>query len=136
MDDVIATKAASIRRCVKRAREEFQNAGDHFKTDFTHQDAAILNVVRACELAIDLANHIAQKRKLGLPSTSRESFELLHSAGLIDDVLEDNLIRMVGFRNVVVHAYQQIDLDIVSRVIQQGLDDVLALADRLIQLDK
>jgi uncharacterized protein YutE (UPF0331/DUF86 family) len=135
MDDVIAAKAASIRRCVKRAREEFKSAGDHFKTDFTHQDAAILNVVRACELAIDLANHVAQKRKLGLPATSRESFELLNAAGLIDDVLEDKLIRMVGFGNVAIHAYQRIDIEIVIRVIQHGLDDVLALADRMTTLD-
>lgn len=135
MDDLIAAKAASIRRCVKRAREEYQSAGSNFQTDFTHQDAAILNVVRACELAIDLANHVAQKRKLGVPATSREAFELLHSAGLIDDELEDRLIRMVGFRNVVVHAYQQIDIDIVSRVIQQGLDDVLRLAEQIITLD-
>lgn len=136
MDDVIAAKATSIRRCVGRAREEYQNAGNNFKTDFTHQDAAILNVVRACELAIDLANHIVQKRKIGLPSTSRESFELLHSAGLIDETLEDKLIRMIGFRNVAVHAYQQIDLTIVQRVIQTGLDDVLSFADRMISLDQ
>jgi len=136
MDDVIAAKAASIRRCVGRAREEYRNAGNNFKSDFTHQDAAILNVVRACELAIDLANHIVQKRKIGLPSTSRESFELLHSAGLIDETLEDNLIRMIGFRNVAVHAYQQIDLTIVQRVIQTGLDDVLSFADQMISLDK
>ncbi len=135
MDNVIATKSASIQRCVKRARDEFQSAGDQFKTDFTHQDAAILNVVRACELAIDLANHVLKKRKLGLPSTSRESFELLHAAGLIDDALEDRLIRMVGFRNVAIHAYQRIDIEIVIRVIQHGLDDVLALADRMIALD-
>lgn len=135
MDNVIASKSASIQRCVQRAREEFSSAGENFKTDYTHQDAAILNVVRACELAIDLANHIVQIRKLGFPATSRESFELLHAAGLIDDILEDRLIRMVGFRNVVVHAYQQIDIEIVSRVIQQGLDDVLRLSDQIIALE-
>lgn len=135
MDNVIASKSASIQRCVQRAREEFSSAGENFKTDYTHQDAAILNVVRACELAIALANHIVQIRKLGFPATSRESFELLHEAGLIDDVLEDRLIRMVGFRNVVVHAYQQIDIEIVSRVIQQGLNDVLRLSDQIIALE-
>lgn len=136
MDDVVASKTASIQRCVKRAREEHLLAGSAFATDFTRQDAAVLNIVRACELAIDLANHIARKRKLGLPASSRDSFELLHAAGLIDETLEDNLIRMVGFRNVVVHAYQQIDWTIVKTVIERGLGDVLSFADAMLALSE
>lgn len=74
MNDVVINKVQSIQRCVKRAREEYAQAED-FLTDYTHQDAAILNVLRACELAIDLAAYVISQRKLGVPTSSREAFE-------------------------------------------------------------
>ena len=46
-DDVLINKAATIERCVRRAREEYAANPDTFATDFTRQDAAILNIQRA-----------------------------------------------------------------------------------------
>ena len=48
VDDLLLNKAATIERCVARARQEYAAAGEHFATDFTRQDAAVLNVQRAC----------------------------------------------------------------------------------------
>lgn len=45
-DDVLLNKAASVERCVKRAREEYAASTD-FAKDFTRQDAAVLNIQRA-----------------------------------------------------------------------------------------
>ncbi len=58
MNDVVINKVQSIQRCVLRAREEYRAAGGQFQSDYTRQDAAILNITRACEQAIDLANHL------------------------------------------------------------------------------
>jgi len=77
MNDIVINKIQSIQLCVERAREEYQKNPDGFETDFTRQDAAILNVIRACEQAIDLANHVIKKHKMGIPASSAESFELL-----------------------------------------------------------
>ena len=77
MNDVVINKIQSIQRCVRRAREEYQANRDGFAGDYTRQDAALLNVVRACETAIDLANHVIRARKLGIPVSSADSFELL-----------------------------------------------------------
>ena len=74
MNDVVTNKAASIQRCVKRAREELAAAED-FDSDYTRQDAAILNIARACEQTIDLANHVVRTKKLGVPTDSGESFD-------------------------------------------------------------
>ena len=67
-DNVIIAKAAIIERCVKRAREELAASAD-FETDYTHQDAAVLNVERACEAAIDIANRIIRLRGLGVQAS-------------------------------------------------------------------
>jgi len=131
MNDVVINKVQNIQRCVRRAREEYQRNAEGFATDYTRQDAAILNVVRACETAIDLANHVIRIRKLGIPQSSAESFELLKAERVIDPELADRMKKMVGFRNTVVHQYTKIDLAIVGAVIVRGLDDLLAFADKI-----
>ena len=126
---VAAKKIATIVRCIERARAEYAQAGDAFKRDFTRQDAAVLNVTRACEGAIDLANMLVRRRRLGVPGDARESFTLLERGGLIPTELSGRLLRMIGFRNVAVHQYQELDLNIVESVIRDGLDDLLTFAE-------
>lgn len=71
---LILGKIAAIERAIARAREEFAADGAAFQSDFTRQDAAILNILRACETAIDLANVLIRERALGIPQSSRDSF--------------------------------------------------------------
>jgi len=79
MNDIVINKVQSIQRCVRRARDEYQADPDTFATNYTHQDAAILNVVRACETAIDLANYVIRANKLGIPVSSADSFRVLRT---------------------------------------------------------
>lgn len=83
MNDVVLNKVQNIQRCVKRAREQHEAAAGHFRMDSIRQDAAILHVIRACEQAIDLANHAIRMAKAGVPTDSGESFGLLVEAGII-----------------------------------------------------
>lgn len=132
MNDVVLNKIQSIQRCVRRAREEYAADPDGFDTNFTRQDAAVLNVLRACEQSIDLANHVIKTRKLGIPTSSGESFDLLVAAKVIDPELNTKLQKMVGFRNAVVHHYQRIDLEIVRSVIAVGLNDLVDFGDQVL----
>ena len=132
--DVVVEKIQSIQRCVQRAREEYRESGASFATDYTRQDAAVLNVTRGCEQTIDLANYVIKARRLGIPSTSAESFSLLATANVIDRGLAKRLIGMVGFRNVAVHQYEELDLAIVEAVIASGLDDLIAFTDGVLAL--
>lgn len=95
MSLLLLQKIASIERAVTRAREEYAAAGGAFTKAFTHQDAAILNILRACETVIDVANMLIRERGLGVPQSSRSSFQLLAEAGLISSELNDALQRMV-----------------------------------------
>ena len=45
MDEILINKSATISRCIKRIREDYQ---DDFKVNFTKQDSVILNIERAC----------------------------------------------------------------------------------------
>lgn len=127
-------KIAAIERSIARAREEFAAAGTDFVRDLTRQDAAILNILRACELAIDLANILIRERSLGVPQSSRDSFKLLADAALIPTELSERLQRMIGFRNIAVHQYQTLELAIVEAILRRDLDDLLGFCRTLATL--
>ena len=134
MNDVVINKIQSIQRCIGRAREEYNLAGSSFEKNFTHQDAAILNLTRACEQAIDLANYVIRNRRLGIPTQSSDSFGLLADHGIISSELGDKLVRMTGFRNTAVHQYQKLNIYIVISIIEKDLDDLINLTDIILDL--
>ncbi|NNM52693.1 MAG: DUF86 domain-containing protein [Pseudomonadales bacterium] len=135
VDDVFINKAAMIERCVARAREEYNRDPATFANDFTRQDAAILNIQRACEAALDMGQHLIRREKLGVPQSARDVFTLLASGGWIDAALAHSLKRMVGFRNIAVHDYQTLQLPITVSIITQHLDEFLQYSQRLLLND-
>jgi uncharacterized protein YutE (UPF0331/DUF86 family) len=134
-DDVLLNKAATIERCVARVREEYASDPDTFATNFTRQDAAILNIQRACEAALDMGHHIIRRESLGMPQSSRDVFALLADAHWLDPQLADHMKRMVGFRNIAVHEYQIPQLPITVNIIQSHLDEFLAYSRQMLRHD-
>ena len=132
-DDVLINKAATIERCVARAREEYFSDPATFATNFTRQDAAILNIQRACEAALDMGQHLIRRDRLGVPQSARDVFTLLAQAGRIEQPLAEGLQRMVGFRNIAEHDYQTLQLPITVAIIEKHLDEFLDDSKALLQ---
>ena len=132
MDDVMLNKAAIIERCLHRIEEEYRGHESQLESDFSRQDAIILNLQRACEAAIDGAMHVVRKHRLGVPQQSRDAFAMLESAGILDSGLSRSMQAMVGFRNVAVRQYQDLNLDIVRSILDSRLEDFRSLADRFV----
>lgn len=135
MDDIIINKAATIERCLKRINEEYHGAETELSSNYTKQDAIILNIQRACEAAIDMATHVVKIRNLGVPQTSKEVFIFLEKAHIIPKPLSEQLQAMVGFRNVAVHDYTTLNLDIVQHIIEHDLDIFLQFNRYLLTLN-
>ncbi|WP_422846349.1 type VII toxin-antitoxin system HepT family RNase toxin [Acidovorax sp. M2(2025)] len=135
VDEVLVNKAATIERCVKRAREEYFSDPATFAASFSRQDAAILNIQRACEAALDMGQHLVRRDRLGLPQSARDVFALLARAGRIEAALAEGLQRMVGFRNIAVHDYQSLQLPITVAIIEKHLDEFLQYSKTLLQQD-
>lgn len=132
-DDVLFNKAAIIERCVMRVREEYNKDVSSFIDDYTRQDAAILNIQRACEACLDMAQHIVRRDKLGVPQSARDLFNLLESGGVIGVDLAGSLKKMVGFRNIAVHQYQELQLPITVAIINHHLDDFLNFSEHVLK---
>jgi uncharacterized protein YutE (UPF0331/DUF86 family) len=122
-DDVALNKVAVIERCLKRIEEEYRGYEAEFAGNLTRQDAIILNPLRACEASIDLAMHLVRRRRLGLPQESREAFTLLEQSGVLAAELATRMRAMVGFRNIAMHNYQKLNLDIVRSILERNLGD-------------
>ena len=135
LDDVIVNKAAVIERSVSRAREEYFSSPDTFADSFTRQDAAILNIQRACEAALDMGQHIIRRDRLGIPQSSRDIFHVLFVAGRIDANLSSALGRMVGFRNIAVHDYQTLHLPVTVSVINDHLHELVDFSSAMLRYD-
>ena len=125
VSDVLLNKSASIERCVQRVRDEYNKNPASFSTDYTRQDAAILNVQRACEAALDIGQHLIRQHKLGVPQSARDVFHLLEINHWIPADLSERLQHMIGFRNIAVHDYQTLQLPIIIAIIEKHLDDFL-----------
>ncbi|MDP2319038.1 MAG: DUF86 domain-containing protein [Acidobacteriota bacterium] len=132
-DDVLLNKAAAIERAVARAREEYAGDDANLMRNQTRQDAIILNLQRACESSIDAAMHLVRVHRLGIPQETREAFDLLERAGHLDPSLATRLRKMVGFRNVAVHDYQKLNLDVVRAILVERLDDFLEFTRLLLR---
>lgn len=135
-DDVLINKAATIERCVARAREEYWADPSGFATNHTRQDAAILNIQRACEATLDMGLHIIRREHLGVTQSARDTFALLAQAHWIDASLAEQMKRMVGFRNVAVHDYQSLQLPITVNILTGHLDEFLTFSQQMLAHDR
>ena len=122
IDDIDLNKAAIIRRCLQRISEEYRDDPGRLD-DFTIQDSIVLNILRACEAAIDLAMHRVAQGRLGIPQTSRYAFELLARNAIISQACATAMKHMVGFRNIAVHNYQNIQNPVLHAILEKHLTD-------------
>ena len=111
---VIINKYESIQKCIKRIEEEFEGNIDNLY-DYRKLDPIVLNLQRACEAAIDIAMYVVSNRKLGVPQTKKDAFIKLEENKLISKNTSKNMQKMIGFRNIAIHDYKEIDEEILQK---------------------
>ena len=78
---------------------------------------SFVTMIEAC---VDVAQHLCAARGWGPPRTNADAMRLLGDHGVLDPGLGDRLRRAVGFRNVLVHEYVEVD----DEVVVARLDDL------------
>lgn len=122
VNDVLYNKISIIERCLIRIREVYDNDSNNLE-DYTKQDSIVLNIQRAVEATIDISMHIVSNKKLGIPQNSRDAFEVLNTNDIIDDEMLKKLKSMIGFRNIAVHNYQKLNLEVLRQIVENHLKD-------------
>lgn len=132
---VLINKYESIEKCINRINEEYENNPSNLE-DYRKMDAIVLNLQRACEIASDVAMYIVSNRKLGIPQTKKEAFEKLYENNLISEDMCLKMKGMIGFRNIAIHEYKNIDEEILKDVIGNHLTDIKEFVRQMINLKR
>ncbi len=120
--DIILQKINSIQNCLTTITTAVE--GDLGKLDNQIiQDAVVLNLQRAVQLCVDMGAHIITNLHWGLASNVRDIFVILKQHNVIDEKLTEKMAKMVGFRNIAVHEYQKLNLEILKKIIASHLTD-------------
>jgi uncharacterized protein YutE (UPF0331/DUF86 family) len=124
--DVLAERTMVVRRHLQRVAERLPPSVADLQPASDASDAVILHLWQATQIVIDLAMATCLAMKLGSPSSYADAFRRLQRAGVIDPSLSDRLVRAAGFRNVVAHAYETLDMARVHAAATNGPADLLA----------
>jgi uncharacterized protein YutE (UPF0331/DUF86 family) len=130
---VIENKIESLRKCIVRIEQRRPDTIESLLHDIDAQDVLVLNLSRAVQLCVDIAVHILSNRDQSIPETMGQAFSELSSMGIISGELSANLRNAVGFRNVAVHNYQDIDWNIVYSIAHEQLPDFKLFAQRIME---
>ena len=121
--DVVLAKLSALEHCLARVRHVTAGAAGALD-DVTVQEVVTLNLQRAAQCAIDLAHHGVAGFGLGTATSLGDAFERLAAVGHISHELVPKMRAMVGFRNVAVHAYEDIDPDVLRSIVAKHLPDL------------
>ena len=98
-----------------------------FEEDPEHRGSAERFLHLAIEALTDMASHVVADDDLGDVERARDLPAVFAEHGYVDEELADTWADMIGFRNVLVHDYADIDPERVYDVLQHGLDDLRRL---------
>jgi len=133
---VIKTKLESLRKCLDRIESKRPETLEDLIQDIDTQDIIALNLERSVQLCVDIANHVLSSLDDALAMSMAESFERLSEKKIIPDELGKNLKKVVGFRNLSVHAYDKIDWHLVWNILEGDLMDLVRFLECVESFDK
>ena len=123
MDDVVIRKLDAVNRCLSRVIEYTPPSLEILLEDYTRQDVIVLNLERAVQACVDVGLHIFSGRNEPIPDSMGDVFVQLARTGVIDETTARALKGAVGFRNIAVHSYQEIDYAVLFSICTKHLDD-------------
>ena len=126
--EVIAQKLESLRRCLQRVVDKCPPDAATLSRDPDLQDIVAINLTRAVQLCVDIGAHLIAGMQVPPPDTMGQTFDALAAGGAIPEKLAGQLKKAVGFRNVAVHNYEEIDWAIVHAIARHHLIDFTEFA--------
>jgi uncharacterized protein YutE (UPF0331/DUF86 family) len=121
---VIENKKSSIIKYLKILERYKKYSKKEIEENVDIKGAMERYLYLAIQSAIDLAEAIIAYKNFRKPTTMTEAFYILNEEGFIPVRLTNELVKMVGFRNIVAHDYERIDYDIVLDILKNRLKDI------------
>jgi len=123
MNDTILSKISIIKKCLKRIKDTTKLNSESIEYDYDKQDVFVLNLQRAIQASFDITNIIIKENNLDLPVNYKNAFEIIEKHNFINEKIKDKMIKMAGFRNIAVHNYQSLNIEILKSILKNNLID-------------
>ena len=121
--EVVEQKLESLRRCLRRIETKCPADASTLAADIDLQDIISLNLSRAVQISVDIGAHLIAGMEVPPPDTMGQTFDLLAQEGVLNIELASSLKKAVGFRNIAVHNYENINWNIVHSIVKYHLAD-------------
>ncbi|EPF29585.1 hypothetical protein HMPREF9195_00286 [Treponema medium ATCC 700293] len=131
---VIGEKLLSLNRCLERVKLHTPANVEALQSDFDTQDIICLNIQRAVQISVDIAAHILAEQLHEQTPTMAETFLALSRHGLLDSQLASRLAKAVGFRNIAVHEYNTLDMNILYSIITKEIGCFYEFSDAVLRI--
>jgi uncharacterized protein YutE (UPF0331/DUF86 family) len=120
---ILDKKIDSILRSIERVESHTPKDIEVFLKNIDAQDIVTLNLTRIIQSCVDIAMHIIADSNAETPQTMSESFDTLKKLTIIDKEIAVKLKKSIGFRNIAVHNYGELDLELTYIIAKQHLND-------------
>ena len=122
--NIILNKTSKVPHHLNRIRRKREISLEDFLMDLDRQEIILFNLQMAVQNCIDIAAHIISDDELGMAGSTSEMFYILQENAYLTFELAEKMVAAVGFRNIAVHEYGNIDLKLVFQMAKKDLDDL------------
>jgi uncharacterized protein YutE (UPF0331/DUF86 family) len=122
--NIILNKTSKVHHHLNRIRRKREISLEDFLMDLDRQEIILFNLQMAVQNCVDIAAHIISDDELGMAGSTSEMFYILQENAYLTFELAEKMVAVVGFRNIAVHEYGNIDLKLVFQMAKKDLDDL------------
>ncbi len=121
--DIVSAKLIHVQQILDRLKEKQAVGRQVFSDQKDLQDIVLFNLQVAIQGCVDIASHIVSDHSWGVPQSLADLFNILYKKKVITSKTRDTMRAMAGFRNIVVHEYKEIDMNLVYGILTKRLSD-------------
>lgn len=121
---VIENRISAVKKYLKILERYKKYSAKEIEEDLDIRGAVERYLYLAIQATIDLAEAVISYKNLRKPSSMSETFHILNEEDIISPDLKTKMSKMVGFRNIIAHDYEEINYEIVFEILQKGLSDI------------
>lgn len=131
--EVIRKRLTKINEYLDILEKEKQIEEETFLTNYQHYGSTERFLQLCIEALDDMGNHVIADNELGFIDNYSDIPKIFDREGLINEEESEQWMKMIGFRNILVHDYLQVNRKRVYDILQNNLDDLRSLRDVFIQ---
>ena len=130
---VIQNKLARIEAYLTKLQEIIPDGFKEFGKDWRTQMIAERGLQILIKIIIDVANRVIAINNWGPTTSSADSIRLLVLKKVISS--EEPYLKMIKFRNFIVHDYDRVDNAIVYSILTENLDDIRKFREEVLNYE-